>query len=192
VPAQVALQSPLDGAKLADTAVTLVWSKSTPLITRYWVQVGTDTSFTFSTVDSSVTDTTYRPHGLQPKQTYYWRVKAYNAGGWGPFSILRNFTCGPTSVAEDRAMPTTYALHQNYPNPFNPSTQIEFALPKQDHVRLEVFNLLGERVAILVDDMETAGYHSVRFDASKLASGIYLYRLTSGESTFTKKMVLTK
>jgi hypothetical protein len=55
-----------------------------------------------------------------------------------------------------------------------------------------VFNLLGERVAILVDDMETAGYHSVRFDASKLASGIYLYRLTSGESTFTKKMVLTK
>ena len=191
-PSQVVLKTPINNAHVPDTVATLTWYKSTPLITRYYVQIGVDSLFQFSQVDSTVTDTTTVRHALQFDTKYFWRVKAYNAGGWGPFSAVQAFIVGPTSVDETRPLPGTYVLNQNYPNPFNPSTQIEFALPKQDNVRLEVFNLLGERVALLVDGLENAGYHVVRFDASKLSSGMYLYRLTTSETTFTRKMVLTK
>ena len=191
-PSQVVLKTPINNAHVPDTVATLTWYKSTPLITRYFVQIGVDSLFQFSQVDSTVTDTTTVRHALQFDTKYFWRVKAYNAGGWGPFSAVQAFIVGPTSVDETRPLPGTYVLNQNYPNPFNPSTQIDFALPKQDNVRLEVFNLLGERVALLVDGIQNAGYHSVRFDASKLSSGMYLYRLTTSETTFTRKMVLTK
>ncbi len=192
LPSQVVLVTPTNGSTTANQDVLLQWMKSSPLVTRYWVQVGVDSAFTFSIVDSNVTDTTSIRAGLTQHQTYYWRVRGLNAGGWGPYSATWSFIVGPVSVPQDRPMPTTYALQQNYPNPFNPATQIEFALPKQDYVRLEVYNLLGERVATLVDGTMTAGYHTVRFDASRLASGIYIYRMASGESSFTRKMVLTK
>ncbi len=73
--------------------------------------------------------------------------------------------------------PITYALDQNYPNPFNPSTTIRFALPEAGHVRLSVYNLLGERVAMPVDEIRQAGTYDQRFDASALPSGTYFYRL---------------
>ncbi len=154
LPTQVVLKTPANGSHTADTNVTLVWMKSTPLVTRYWVQVGVDSLFTFSTIDSNATDTTYDPHGLTRGSKYFWRVKAYNAGGWGSFSVVQNFIAGTSGVDQvPNGIPGTYVLEQNFPNPFNPTTQIEFALPKQDNVRLEVFNLLGERVAVLVDGL---------------------------------------
>jgi len=89
-------------------------------------------------------------------------------------------------------LPKEVRLHNNYPNPFNPSTQIAFDLPRESHVTLEVYNILGERVALLVDEVRGAGYHQVRFDASGLASGIYLYRMTANNVTLMNKMVLMK
>ena len=85
-----------------------------------------------------------------------------------------------------------YSLSQNYPNPFNPSTVIEFALPKDAHVRLEVYNIIGQKVMTLVDEVRPAGYHSVKLDGTNLASGMYLYRLTTGQQTFMKKLLLMK
>jgi hypothetical protein len=89
-------------------------------------------------------------------------------------------------------LPESIALEQNYPNPFNPSTQIDYALPEAAEVRLEVFNLMGQRVAMLVQARQTAGYHSIRFDASALSSGVYIYRLQTGETTLTQSMTLVK
>jgi hypothetical protein len=89
-------------------------------------------------------------------------------------------------------IPTVFALSQNYPNPFNPSTRIEFALPKETRVRLEVYNMLGQKVATLVDEVRSAGNHGVTFDASGLASGLYFYRLSTNEVSFLKKMMLLK
>jgi hypothetical protein len=91
-----------------------------------------------------------------------------------------------------RPMPTVYSLSQNYPNPFNPSTVIEFALPKDSHVTLEVYNIIGQKVMTLVDEVRQAGYHSVKMDGTNLASGMYLYRLTTGQQTFVKKFLLMK
>lgn len=97
-----------------------------------------------------------------------------------------------TSNDFDIDIPNVFSLDQNYPNPFNPSSTIQFGLPEASVVRLEVFNLLGQKVADLVNVQMTAGYHTVRFDASALASGIYIYRIQAGSFVQTKKMMLIK
>ncbi len=97
-----------------------------------------------------------------------------------------------TTTEESRQLPSEVALHQNYPNPFNPVTIIGFTLPANTHVRLEVFNILGERVAILLDENREAGTHQVDFNASRLSSGVYVYRLTAGDRAMSRKMILTK
>jgi len=86
----------------------------------------------------------------------------------------------------------SFVLSQNYPNPFNPSTTIQYTLPANEHVALSVFNTLGQRVAVLVDEEEQQGRHEVRFDASILASGVYFYRLQAGTFASTKKLLLLR
>ena len=89
-------------------------------------------------------------------------------------------------------VPTEFALSQNYPNPFNPVTQISYALPRDGHVKLQIYNLLGHKVATLVDEYQQAGQNTVNWEAKDIASGIYFYKLSSGDFTATKKMLLTK
>jgi len=89
-------------------------------------------------------------------------------------------------------IPFEFALLSNYPNPFNASTVISYELPMNTHVKLEVYNLLGNKVATLADGEQQAGYKSVTWDASEVASGIYFYKLTAGDFTQTKRMMLVK
>jgi len=89
-------------------------------------------------------------------------------------------------------LPEHFNLAQNYPNPFNPVTVVGYQLPVQSDVKLEVFDLLGRRVAVLVDERQAAGTHQAEFDASHLASGVYLYRLQSDDFVQTRQMVLVK
>lgn len=87
-------------------------------------------------------------------------------------------------------IPGKFELFQNYPNPFNPVTNIRFGVPKASHVKLDVFNVLGQRVAILVDSKMEPGYQVIKFDASSLASGFYIYRFQAGDFIKYKKMIL--
>jgi len=80
----------------------------------------------------------------------------------------------------------------NYPNPFNPTTTISFNLPKQNHVKIEVFNYRGETVTILLDNLVSVGRHSVAFNTSNLPRGLYFYRLQTQEFGQVNKMLLTK
>ena len=93
---------------------------------------------------------------------------------------------------EESIMPKEFALHQNYPNPFNPSTQIAFDLPESADVRLTVFDVLGRQVANLINQPMKAGSHTVNFDAQRLASGVYIYRLEAGSFSMTRNMMLIK
>ena len=97
-----------------------------------------------------------------------------------------------TSLEEESLIPEKTVLNQNYPNPFNPSTKITFELSIPQYVQLDVYNTLGQKVLTLVNDRMESGYHSINLDATRLASGVYLYRLIAGNTVFTKKMTLIK
>jgi hypothetical protein len=95
-----------------------------------------------------------------------------------------------TKIAVD--IPKEFMLSQNYPNPFNPSTILEFGVPVDSKVRVEVFNILGQLIAVLVDEVRQAGYYKVTFGSSNMPSGVYFYRMTAGSFVQTKKMQLIK
>ena len=90
------------------------------------------------------------------------------------------------------AIPTSFALDQNYPNPFNPSTIISYQLPEQQYVNVVIFNMLGEEVSTLVNEVKEAGYHKVEWSGSNLTSGVYFYRIEAGDFVSVKKMMLMK
>ncbi|MFQ5869812.1 MAG: T9SS type A sorting domain-containing protein, partial [Candidatus Zixiibacteriota bacterium] len=106
-------------------------------------------------------------------------------GGW---FLTGSFLEGDDLVG----LPTEFALLSNYPNPFNASTVIEYQLPVTTDVKLEVYNLIGEKVVTLVNGAEEAGYKSVIWDASSVSSGLYFYRLTCGDFSEAKMMMLVK
>lgn len=98
-----------------------------------------------------------------------------------------------TAIDEEVDAPVAFSLEQNYPNPFNPATNISFNLPKASNVVLEVYNLLGQKVATVIDNqLFQAGSHKVKFDASALSSGLYIYKIQAGAYTSAKKMMLIK
>lgn len=101
-------------------------------------------------------------------------------------------TLSPTGVSTDNTVPAEFSLKQNYPNPFNPTTTIEFAVPADGQYSLKVYNMLGQEVAVLINGVVKAGAHSVNFNASKLASGVYLYKLSGTGVGEVKKMMLIK
>jgi hypothetical protein len=108
----------------------------------------------------------------------------------GLYILTRNGTTN--SVQTSTTPPSTFVLLQNYPNPFNPTTAIRFSIPQRERVSLIVYDVLGREVSTLVNGDLEAGPHQATFDAAKLASGIYLYRLKAGTFTATKKLVLLK
>lgn len=92
----------------------------------------------------------------------------------------------------DNKIPDNYELTQNYPNPFNPSTKISYSIPKESFVEIKVYNMLGNEVALLVNEEQKAGTYSITFNASNLPSGVYFYRLQADNFTITKKLTVLK
>ncbi len=135
----------------------------------------------------------------------YFPVEVGQINAYGNFTLMegvnetmvgtnRHFALimpGVTSVTDSKVI-ASYELGQNYPNPFNPATTISFDLPRSSSVRLTVFDVMGREVAVLVDNTLSAGTHSVSFNATNLASGTYIYRLSAGEFVQTRKMVVVK
>ncbi len=99
---------------------------------------------------------------------------------------------GTVSVVEKKIMIKDYSLSQNYPNPFNPATIISYQIPKEGQVSLKVYDILGNEVATLVNEIKPAGEYQVEFKAGTLASGIYFYSLQAGSFMETKQMMLVK
>ncbi len=115
--------------------------------------------------------------------TYYYRLKQIDYDGSFEYSKI---------IKVETELPTKFSLAQNYPNPFNPNTTIKFTLPEKEFVTLKIYDLLGNEVIVLLNEEKTAGNHSVKFDASNLASGTYFYKLQTGSFVGTKKMILLK
>jgi hypothetical protein len=140
--------------------------------------------------------TTIKPHSYTYLDStvlpgrWHYRLRQIDLDG--------TFRFGPDAAANvpanaDRgSIPGAFALHQNYPNPFNPSTTLRYDVPAASHVTLRVYNVLGQEVATLVDELQQPGYKSVEFNAGRIASGVYVCRLTAGSFVAAERMVVLK
>ena len=98
-----------------------------------------------------------------------------------------------TSVDEThQSIPNQFILYPAYPNPFNPSTKIDFSCSKKSHVKLEVFDVTGRIVATVIDEVKGAGNHSITFNGSNMSTGMYVYKLTTANNIYARKMLLSK
>lgn len=171
--------------------VTLNWSTASEtnnsgfeieraLVNGSYSKVGSvaGTGTTTSAVNYSFTDRNLA------SGNYSYRLKQIDFNGNFEYFNLNNEV--------NVGIPTKFELSQNYPNPFNPSTSINFDLPSDGKVSIKLFDMSGKEVAVLVNEVKTAGYYSVNFNASSLSSGVYFYNITADNFTATKKMILVK
>ncbi len=184
------------------------------------ITIGDSTGFTGIEDLAGITPTEFElsqnyPNPFNPSTTIRYAVpneskvsiSIFNLLGlyspYGDTYLLDDITIGDSTGftgVEDLASitPSDFELSQNYPNPFNPSTTIRYALPNESKVSISIFNLLGQEVATLVNDVQSAGYHEVVFNAANLSSGVYLYKINavssvgSKEFSSTKKLILLK
>jgi plastocyanin len=111
-------------------------------------------------------------------------------GGFGMSGVV--IVQDPVGVDDEQLIADKFELMQNYPNPFNPSTNIQYAISDRQFVSLKIFNILGDEVAILVNEEKDRGVYDVTFNATGLSSGMYLYKLQAGSFVETKKMILIR
>ena len=189
---------PVNNQQVNPDSVNFIWSPTSANIINYSINISTDSIFT-NCIDTLVADTNLILTNLEPGKNYYWRSKARNSIGWSGYSNIAVFNTGTTEVTENQINENRFSLSQNYPNPFNPTTNIEYRIPYREHVTLKIYDILGNEVAILVNEEKPAGSYSVEFNGNKLSSGIYFYQLKAvpigrqaGTYTATKKLILLR
>jgi hypothetical protein len=196
IPSAPQPKSPAEKALCMAFSPTLTW---TPVsgATHYVVHIAEHPDFSSICCADSTPGGSYQPRKpLQGGMTYYWRVCAGGPGGMSEWSTARSFAT--TDKQQSDVLPTEFALFTNYPNPFNARTVVRFALPEECTVKMEVFNILGQNVALIVDRLLPAGYYQYDW-TSQSSSGIYFCRIeargvSNPGSIFVRvlKMLLTK
>ncbi len=176
--------------------VKLTWADSSNNETNFIVQRkqgDSSSTNTYNIIATLPADTTTYIDSvdLQDSTKYTYRVYAQNSDTTSDYSNLAQVTT-ITKILSELEIPKSYTLSQNYPNPFNPTTKIKFALPERAKVNLSIFNVLGEKVAELVNGEVETGYHETQWNATSHPSGIYLYQLTTGRFREVRKMIMIK
>jgi hypothetical protein len=193
-PEAVTLLAPQDDAGATSGLVTLRWQAADRAET-YDVEVATDAGFSTLEVDEvGWTETELDVGPLSYSTIHYWRVRAVNATGGGPWSTPRRFTTAEGTdverVGED--VPARLALHANYPNPFNARTTVRFDLPEPAEASLVVYDVLGRIVETLTAGPLPAGRYAYVWAAGDLPSGSYLIQLQAGPHTQTRVAMLIR
>ena len=195
------LKIPLYDETLNSTTVNFEWQKASQIHLNfqweleYSLYLDQSEDFINPQKYSGIYDTTYSLQDLTPGQTYFWKVLAKNIEGdslWS--SEIFGFYVSPAAAIENdlNLKPETFKLYANYPNPFNPSTVISYHIPVISDVELSIYNLLGQKVKMLVSEKQSAGHHTFEWDAGEFASGVYFYRIEAGEFQDVKKMILLR
>ncbi len=194
------LLSPANGSTVNTLTPLLDWNDVFNAA-GYKINIAIDSLFILPLLDTNIIPSQLQvPAGrLYGGTHYYWRVRGINNGGYGPWSAVWSFTTAPIGIKNiSSEIPNDYKLYNNYPNPFNPSTTIPFDIPpftKVEHVgfiTLKIYNVLGQEIAMLVDQNLNPGSYEVTWNAANYPSGIYFYRLISRYFVAVKKMILLK
>jgi hypothetical protein len=199
LPAAVTLLEPLADVTSLNSPVEFRWTSSAPLVTRYWHEWAEDAQFVANVhADSTLSDTAAAiTVNMQLATDFWWRVRAGNATGWGPWSTARRNRLNISAVDGDDAFPKSIVLHQNFPNPVTmrvsgAMTILGFTLPTRMPVQLEIRDLMGRRVNVLTDETHSAGTHTIHFDASGLAAGQYLIVLRTMAGVLSRVMTIIR
>ncbi|RMD50440.1 MAG: T9SS C-terminal target domain-containing protein, partial [Ignavibacteria bacterium] len=188
---------PMAGTELSDSTVNFIWS-SVDGGDFYNLRVSKDSTFNQTLdLDTLVYDTTFS--WTFPPGKYFWKVQALgNNFNYSYYSDTQSFVILLTGVDNNFNLPTEYSLTQNYPNPFNPETTIKFDIPatetglKEQSVKIIIYDVLGRKVKTLVNEIFKPGRYSIVFHPQGLSSGIYYYKMTCGNYSNVKKMILLK
>lgn len=192
--------SPINNVQLKTTAATLSWAipAQTKASLTYTLEYADNEKFSNSKIVNDLKQNYYTVNGLKDNTTYYWKVKS-NAGNTSSnYSSVGQFTTiAKVTDVENEVIPTEFALEQNYPNPFNPSTLIKYSLPKNVYVTIKIYDMLGKEIKTLVSNESAAGNYSIQWNGddnfgNKVSTGAYIYRITAGDFTSVKKMLLIK
>jgi len=189
--------SGLGASAVSSTQINLTWTDNALGETGFKIERKTGVSGAWTeNADLSDTSSSYSNTGLIANTTYYYRVRAYansttDIPHYSSYSNEANATV--TSIEQiSQPIPDHYLLAHNFPNPFNPTTTIMYDLPKEGIVTIKIYDLLGIEVKTLVDEYKSAGSYSVEFNAGNLSSGTYFYRITTGDFTDVKKLILMR
>jgi len=182
---------PSNMASVTGNEVELSW-ENLANISGYTVQISQTPDF-----NSALSISTISPKHVFDQvvsgQAYYWRVRANYTNVSGNWSNASTFTrVVATSLEDDVLMPGEFRLAQNYPNPFNPSTTIGFELSETTQVMLSVYSIDGRLITTLVNELRSAGSHTIPFNAAGLSSGVYVYRMHTPTTVITRTMTLIK
>ncbi|PWN07788.1 Ig-like domain-containing protein [Rhodohalobacter mucosus] len=184
-PGAVSLVSPLNGALDVSVDALLSWLPVAQAA-DYRVQVSTDAGFaTLSEEQAGLSATEFSTGSLDNSTTYYWRVRARNDAGEGAWSEVWSFQTVQTDLAKTM-------IESVYPNPFNPTANIQYQLAENSDVLIEIFDMAGKRLLVLVDARQNRGSYTIPFTASGLSSGIYFVRLRAGNTVSTEKFTIIK
>lgn len=197
----------LSGTTLAPDSCIIETSTNNGTTWTRLIGMGASQTLSSGVNSTPIMSTLASQSSFTPSLATQWATKVYSMpvgtnkvrfvakSGFGNNLYLDNITSGPVTgigATNLNLVPEVYSLSQNYPNPFNPSTSINFAIPKSGNVTLKIFDVLGKEVATLLNEVKTAGTYKVDFNASNFTSGVYFYRLESGDFADIKRMVLVK
>jgi len=182
---------PANGAVNLPQPVKFKWN-SVPTATGYRIRIASDSLFNTTVKDSTIAADSVIFSGFA-NGYYYWKVAAINSGSTGAYSSVWKFQVNSSGINNiSSEIPKEYKLYNNYPNPFNPATKIKFDIPKNGFTKIVIYDLLGREAEIIVNENLTKGAYEFVWNATKFASGIYFYKMTAGNFTSIKKMMLIK
>lgn len=195
-PAKPVLLYPFNNSQNILQNTIILWD-SNKTVDNFRLQIANDSLFNSIAFDTVVAQppVNMRLGILQLGQKYFWRVRASNILGFGPWSDIWNFRIKTTGIEQIGSnIPDSFVLEQNFPNPFNPVTTINFQIPKAANVVIKVFDINGREIETLVNKYLQPGYYKTNFAPGEknLSSGVYFYTMQSDDFYVTKKMVVLK
>ncbi len=185
------LLSPANNSTGMVTPISFVWVGVSSAL-NYEIQISKTNLFSSLEYSATPPQNYQNVYVLYANTSYYWRVRAVTGNNTSDWSAVWSFMIGNTTGVDDQSIPTKFELMQNYPNPFNPVTSIKYSVSNIEYINIAVYDMLGREIAILVNEQKTPGRYEVKFDGSRLSSGMYIYTIRAGNFSATKKMILMK